>query len=228
MEFKSMHYGEECVLSYTDEGENALTQVVTAMSEKGIEFELLPVGDWQDEMFIDVLKYVSQKDGQSVYCIVCGAECCYIQTRKLPEDMDILKLVYDVLGQKKGYKPMAMQSKFGKTLTEAMNQANEIIASGNFSEAEQEVISLFREKVVSTMVPEDDKWSFEDEDDPVEDKTMFLYSYKVIADLLDQKGYSYEKMEQYAKLDHHDVETWESDLKRLYDGFYWMNTLKKQ
>ena len=227
MEFKCVHYGEECVLSYTDEGENALTQVVTAMSEKGIEFELLPVGDWQDEMFIDALKYASQKDGQPVYCIVCGAECCYIQTRKLPEDMDIQKLVYDVLGQKKGYKPMVMQSKFGKVLTEAMNQANEIIASGNFSEAEQEVIALFREKAASIMIPEDDKWSFEDEDDSIEDEAMFLYSYKVIADLLGQKGYSYEKMEQYAKLDHHDVETWENDLKRLYDGFYWANTLKK-
>ena len=227
MEIKCVHYGEECVLSYTDEGENTLTQVVTAMSEKGIEFELLPVGDWQDEMFIDVLKYASQKDGQPVYCIVCGAECCYIQTRKLPEDMDIQKLVYDVLGQKKGYKPMVMQSKFGKVLTETMNQANEIIASGNFSEAEQEVIALFREKASSTMVPEDDQWSFEDEDDPVEDETMFLYSYKIVADLLSRKGYSYEKMEQYAKIDHHDVETWENDLKRLYNGFYWMN-VKKQ
>ncbi len=83
MKFRCVHYGEECVLSYTDECENALTQVTTAMTEKGIEFELLPVGDWQDEMFVDVLKYASQKDGQPVYCIVCGAECCYIQTRKI-------------------------------------------------------------------------------------------------------------------------------------------------
>lgn len=224
--FKGTHYGEETWLSYTNEDENALQQVMDAMREKGIEFELLPAGDWQDEMFIDILKYTSQKDGKSVYCIVCGAECCYLQTKKLPEDMDISRLISDILGQKKGKHPMAMQSKFRKILTETMNQANMIISSGNFSESEQKIIDLFRKKAESMMTDEEkevDEWGFED--DPVEEKTMFLYMYKVIADLLIKKGYDYTDMKRYAEIDHHDIESWESDLKWLYDGFYWRSTL---
>lgn len=226
--FKGTHYGEEVWLNYTDEDENALAQVTSAMSEKGIEFDLLPV-TCQDEMFINILKYTSQNDGKSVYCIVCGAKCCYLQTKKLPDDMDIPRLISDILGQKKGRQPMTMQSKFGKILTETMNQANMIISSSDFDESEQEVIELFRKKAESTMPDEEketDKWDFEDEDDPVEEKTMFLYMYKVMADLLIEKGYDYADMKRYAEIDHHDVETWENDLKWLYDGFYWRSTLK--
>lgn len=100
--FKGTHYGEEAYLSYTSEDESALEQVMTAMREKGIEFELLPVevSDCQDEMFIDILKYTSQNDGMPVYCIICGAKCCYVQTKKLPDDMDIPRLIFDILGQK--------------------------------------------------------------------------------------------------------------------------------
>lgn len=227
--FKGTHYGEEVWLSYTDEDENALAQVTSVMSEKGIEFNLLPTGDWQDEMFIDILKYTSQKDGKPVYCIVCGAECCYLQTKKLPEDLNIPRLIFDILGQKKGRQPMAMQSKFGKILTETMNQANMIISSGDFNESEQEVIELFRKKVESTMSDEEketEEWDFEDEDDPVEEKTMFLYMYKVMADILIEKGYDYTHMKRYAQFDHSDIETWENDLKWLYNGFYWRSTLK--
>lgn len=71
-----------------------------------------------------------------------------------------------------------------------------------------------------------DEWDFEDEYDPVEEKTMFLYMYKVVADILNEKGYDYTDMKRYAEIDHHDVETWESDLERLYDGFYWRSTLR--
>lgn len=225
--FKGTHYGEEIWLSYTDEGENALVQVMKAMKEKCIEFELLPVEDWQNEMFIDILKYTSQNDGKPVYCIVCGAECCYLQTKKLPEDMNIPRLIFDILGQKKGKQPMIMQSKFGKVLTEMMNQANVIISSGDFSESEQKVIDLFRKKAESIMSDEEkevDKW---DDEDPVEEKAMFLYMYKVIADCLVEKGYDYTTMKRYAEIDHHDVESWENDLKWLYDGFYWRSTLSK-
>lgn len=50
--------------------------------------------------------------------------------------------------------------------------------------------------------------------------------YKVVADILNEKGYDYTDMKRYAEIDHHDVETWESDLERLYDGFYWRSTLR--
>ena len=188
--FKGTHYGEETWLRYTNEGESALKQVVESMKDGGIEFELLPITTCHDEMFIDILKYTSRNDGSIQYCIVCGAKCCYLQTRKLPEDMDIPRLISDILGQKKGKQPITMQSKFGKILTETMNQANMIISSGDFDESEQEVIELFRKKAESTMSDEEketDEWDFEDEDDPIEEKTMFLYMYKVMADLLIEK-----------------------------------------
>lgn len=226
--FKGTHYGEEVWLSYTDEDEYALVQVMKAMQEKGIDFELLPIEICQNEMFINILKYTSKNDGKPVYCIICGAKCCYIQTRKLPDDMDIPRLIFDILEQKDGKKPLDIQSKFGKLLTEAMNQANFFIASGNFSESEQGVIALFRKKAESTMTDEEkeiDEWDFEYEDNPVEEKTMFLYMYKVIADILIEKGYDYTDMKRYAEIDHHDVETWENDLEWLYDGFYWRNML---
>ena len=143
--------------------------------------------------------------------------------------MDIPRLIFDILGQKEGKKPLDMQSKFGNLLTEAMSQSNCIISSGNFSKSEQEIIDLFRKKVESTTTDErkeTDEWNFEDEDDPVEEKTMFLYMYKVVADILNEKGYDYTDMKRYAEIDHHDVETWESDLERLYDGFYWRSTLR--
>lgn len=230
--FKGTHYGEEAYLSYTSEDESALEQVMTAMREKGIEFELLPVevSDCQDEMFIDILKYTSQNDGMPVYCIICGAKCCYVQTKKLTDDMDIPRLIFDILGQKNEKKPMTMQSKFRKMLNNAMNYARAIIYDGNFSEEEQRVIALFREKAESTMTDEEkevDEWSFEEEDDPVEEKTMFLYMYKLAADYLIESGYDYTHMKRYAELDHHDTETWENDLEWLYDGFYWRNTLDK-
>ena len=38
---------------------------------------------------------------------------------------------------------------------------------------------------------EKDEWSWDDED-PVADKADFLYSYKLAADVLQKKGYSYE------------------------------------
>lgn len=120
--FKGTHYGEETWLSYTDEDENALVQVMKAMQEKGIDFELLPTEIYQNKMFINILKYTSQNDGKPVYCIVCGAKCCYLQTKKLPDDMDIPRLIFDILGQKDGKKPLDIQSKFGKLLTEAMIQ----------------------------------------------------------------------------------------------------------
>lgn len=227
--FKGTHYGEETWLSYTDEDENALVQVMKAMQEKGIAFELLPTEICQNKMFINILKYTSQNDGKPVYCIVCGAKCCYLQTKKLPDDMDIPRLIFDILGQKEGKKPLDIQSKFGNLLTEAMSQSNYIISSGNFSKSEQEVIDLFRKKAESTMTDKEkevDEWDFEDEDDPVEEKTMFLYMYKVVADILNEKGYDYTDMKRYAEIDHHDVETWESDLERLYDGFYWRSTLR--
>lgn len=230
--FKGTHYGEEVYLSYTSEDESALKQVMTAMREKGIEFELLPVEakDFQGEMFVDILKYTSQNDGMPVYCIICGAKCCYVQTKKLPDDMDIPRLIFDILGQKNGEKPMTMQSKFRKLLNEAMNQARMIIYDGNFSEEEQRVIDLFRKKAESTMTDKEkevDEWSFEEEDDPVEEKAMFLYMYKVIADCLIEKGYDYTDMKRYAEIDHHDVNSWENDLEWLYDGFYWRSTLDK-
>lgn len=99
--FKGTHYGEETWLSYTDEDENALVQVMKAMQEKGIDFELLPTEICQNKMFINILKYTSQNDGKPVYCIVCGAKCCYLQTKKLPDDMDIPRLIFDILGQRK-------------------------------------------------------------------------------------------------------------------------------
>ena len=225
--FKGTHYGEKTWLSYTDEDENALVQVMGAMKEKGIEFELLPIEVWQNEMFVDILKYKSQKDKATIYCVVCGTKSCFLLTRKLPDDMDIPRLVFDVLGQEKGKKPITMQSKFKKMLNDAMNQAKMIIYDGNFSEEEQCVVSLFRKKadeIMSDKEKEVDEW---DEEDPVEEKAMFLYMYKVIADCLIKKGYNYTDMKRYAELDHHDVETWENDLEWLYDGFYWRTTLSK-
>lgn len=66
--------------------------------------------------------------------------------KKLPDDMDIPRLIFDILGQKDGKKPLDIQSKFGNLLTEAMSQSNCIISSGNFSKSEQEIIDLFRKK----------------------------------------------------------------------------------
>ena len=222
--FEGIHYGEVVLLFHTDTDEDALTQVVASMKKAEIKFELLPVGDWQDRMFIDILKYTSRKDGRETYCIVCGAECCYLQTKKLPDDMDIPRLIYDILGQEKGKKPMTMQSKFKKIFDDAMNQAIEKINTEDFLKADKDVIELFRKKVEATITDEEkevDECDFEDEYNPVEEKTMFLYTYKVIADLLSEKGYRYENLKHYAEIDHHDVGTWKNDLKWLYDGFYW-------
>ena len=151
------------------------------MQEKGIAFELLPTEICQNKMFINILKYTSQNDGKPVYCIVCGAKCCYLQTKKLPDDMDIPRLIFDILGQKEGKKPLDIQSKFGNLLTEAMSQSNYIISSGNFSKSEQEVIDLFRKKAESTMTDKEkeiDEWDFEDEYDPVEEKQCFCICIK--------------------------------------------------
>lgn len=223
--FKGTHYGEEVWLYHTDESESALDQVINALSEKGIKFELLPVVDWRDELFVDILKYTSQNDGNPVYVTVCGAEGCFLQTRKLPDDMDIKRLIYDILWQEKGNKPMIIPSKFRRMLDGTLKQADEVIAAGNFSEVEQYAIALFRKKAESEMSDEEkvDEWN----EDPVGEKTMFLYRYKVAADLLVANGYDYTYLKRYAEIDHHDAQAWQNDLELLYDGFYWRSTLEE-
>ena len=228
--FKGTHYGEEVWLDWVNEGENALEQVMDAMEKQNIEFKLLPIYDKQEsyheDIAIDVLKY---KNNGDKYCIISGLKNCYCMTKKLPDDMDLPKLVNDLLDQKHGKEPIAISSKFKKLFDENMAEAQEIIAKANFDTAEKRVISLFRAKSENEMTDEEkevDEWLFEDED-TVEDNTMFLYLYKVIADCLERKGYDYTDMERYAELDHHDTDTWENDLKWLYDGFYWRSTLQK-
>ena len=61
---------------------------------------------------------------------------------------------------------------------------------------------------------EKDEWSWDDED-PVADKADFLYSYKLVADvvLAKKNGYSYEYVKFAAELiDHHDVPTFKTIL----------------
>lgn len=226
--FKGTHYGEEVRMNWLDEEKNALNQVIASLENKNIKYQLLPIFDKQDgyheDMSIDVLKYENNGDN---YCIISGLKSCYCITKKLPDDMDLPKLVNDLLAQKHGKEPMIMRSKFRKLFDENMVEAQGIINEANYDENEKRVISLFRAKVESEMSDDEkevDEWF---DEDPVEEHTMFLYLYKVIADCLEGKGYSYTDMKRYAEIDHHDVDTWENDLKWLYDGFYWRSTLKK-
>lgn len=231
--FKGIHYGEEVWMDYVNEGESALKQVVDALNKANLEFELLPIYHksdiYHENLLIDVLKY--RNNGEDKYYIISGLKGCYLVTRRLPDDMDLPKLIYDLLGQKKGKAPMVINSKFKSLFDKNMLEAQDIIseANGIFDKNEKYVITIFRAKAEDAMSDKDkkvDEWLFSDEN-PVEEHTMFLYLYKVIADLLQKKGYSYADMEYYAQLDHHDVDTWENDLKYLYDGFYWRITLNQ-
>ena len=228
--FKGIHYGKEVWLNWVNEEENALKQVINAMKKQNIQFELLPIYDKEDiyheDMIIDVLKY---KNNGEKYCIISGLKSCYCITKRLPDDMDLPKLINDLLGQNRGKEPMLIGSKFKKLLGENMVEAQNIIAKADFDAIEKWAISLFRAKSEDTMSDEEkevDEESFGDED-PVEERTMFLYLYKVIADCLERKGCDYSDMILYAELDHHDTDTWENDLEWLYDGFYWRSTLQK-
>ena len=172
-----------------------------------------------------------RNNGEDKYYIISGLKGCYLVTRRLPDDMDLPKLVYDLLGQKKGKAPMVINSKFKSLFDQNMLEAQDIIseANGIFDKNEKYIITIFKAKAEDAMPDEDkkvDEWLFDDKN-PVEEYAMFLYLYKVIADLLQKKGYSYADMEYYAQLDHHDVDTWENDLKYLYDGFYWRITLNQ-
>ena len=106
--FKGIHYGEEVWMDYVNEGESALKQVVDALNKANLEFELLPIYHksdiYHENLLIDVLKY--RNNGEDKYYIISGLKGCYLVTRRLPDDMDLPKLVYDLLGQKKGKAPM--------------------------------------------------------------------------------------------------------------------------
>ena len=182
--FKGIHYGEEVWMDYVNEGESALKQVVDALNKANLEFELLPIYHksdiYHENLLIDVLKY--RNNGEDKYYIISGLKGCYLVTRRLPDDMDLPKLVYDLLGQKKGKAPMVINSKFKSLFDQNMLEAQDIIseANGIFDKNEKYVITIFKAKAEDAMPDEDkkvDEWLFDDKN-PVEEYAMFLYLYK--------------------------------------------------
>ena len=224
--FKGTHYGEEVYMAWYNENKRGLNQVIETLEKDNLEFKLLPIHD--DEHNYDVFKY--KKDDEWKYCIVCFRKSCYFMMRKLPEDMDIMKLVQDVYdqNQKPEKEPMIMRSKFRELIDPALVEAQNKLE--DFKECEMYIYELFKRKSEDTMSDEDkevDEWDWDEEKTPVEKDADFRYMYKVAAELLNRKGYDYEYLKKIAELDHHDIDFWKSELDRFFDGYYYYSTLDK-
>lgn len=223
--FKGTHYGEEVWMDWLDENEYGLNQIIKTLKRNNSEYKLLPICD--EEHNYDVVKY--NKDGEDKYCIIYDIKKCYFMMRKLPEDMNITKLVLDVMEQKNGKEPMIMCSKYREVVDLALIEAQKLIEdTEELPELEKVTFELFKRKAEDTLSDEEKEFNEDDrEEDPVEEKAQILYMYKVAADILKKKGYDYEYLKSIAKFDHHDVDFWERELELFFDGYYYYSILSK-
>lgn len=223
--FKGTHYGEEVWMDWLNENEYGLNQIIKTLKRNNSEYKLLPICD--KEHNYDVVKY--NKDGEDKYCIICDTQKCYFMMRKLPEDMNIMKLILDIMEQKNGKEPMIMCSKFRELVDSALFEAQRLIEdTEELSELEKVIFELFKRKAEDTLSDEEKEFDEDDwEEDPVEEKAKLSYMYKVAADILKKKGYDYEYLKAIAELDHHDIDFWKRELNSFFEGYYYYSILSK-
>lgn len=224
--FKGTHYGEEVWMDWLNENEYGLNQIIKTLKRNNSEYKLLPICD--EEHNYDVLKY--NKDGEDKYCIICDTQKCYFMMRKLPEDMNIMKLILDIMEQKNGKEPMVMCSKYREVIDPVLLEAQRLIENTEeLPELEKVTLELFKRKAEDTLSDKEKTFDNEDLEELVlvERKAKFSYMYKVAADILKEKGYSYEYLKTIAELDHHDTDFWKSELDSFFEGYYYYSILRK-
>ena len=223
--FKGTHYGEEVWMDWLNENEYGLNQIIKTLKRNNSEYKLLPICD--EEHNYDVLKY--SKDEEDKYCIISDVKKCYFMMRKLPEDMNIMKLILDIMEQKNGKEPMIMCSKFREVVDSALFEAQRLIEdTEELPELEKVTFELFKRKAEDTLSDEEKEFDEDNwEEDPVEEKAKLSYMYKVAADILRKKGYDYEYLKTIAELDHHDIDFWKRELNSFFEGYYYYSILSK-
>ena len=89
---------------------------------------------------------------------------------------------------------------------------------------DENILEAYRKKAAEEYKVEDTELIHWEEDDDVDTMAAIAMSWKIAADFLKAEGYSYNDMEQIARVDH-NVRPY--DLQLLKEGYEWYEKLKK-
>lgn len=212
--FEGTHYGVAVTVCYAE----SLESLLDSASKCNVSLELSPI-ICTDNCFysLDVFKF--KADGSTWYCIFNANDgYCYI-TSTMPDDIDLSALVSDLNEQyKHKHAPRQIPSKFNSLFKHYYFKACEVITTDSIPEHDLQFLPMYEKKAEELgLLEERDEWY---EGKPY-DEAKSLMVWKIMADLMEKDGYEYQYMELIGKLDHHDIDTYESDIERLKNGYFW-------
>lgn len=239
--FIGSHYGVEVIVNYLDPEEDVLIQAIKSFDHANIKYELLPIDVCLPDSHVPVFVFKYWKDGKEKFSIFNEEKNLYYITEKLPADIDIIDLIFDVNSQMEhGDEPHNMKSLFEKLFRRAQIEALNYVYYSELTEEDKMCLDSYmeiakKEHILSSSEFDGDDFGEDiaDEDIKNEDvsnsaKSMLIN--KIIADILRRKGYNFHDLKMIGDIDHHDKiykdGGYEFTLLKLFNGYNWDETIK--